>query len=195
LPENLPAGYRGFLQRELAPDRTDEDWEQRYRPVLGLLVVAQGDGLLPAHVAGAANMDRSRAADILNRCSQFLFGSHPKGPFRIYHQSFREFLLTDPTFLVYAGEAVRALAEYFIEEWRGTWLRCDDDHAVAYTPSYLFEAIEGAQRKSVRATLTASLADLLGDFDFLEAKISRGGIDAVLADLRVASETFQRPWG
>ena len=188
LPENLLAIYREFLQRELAPDRTDEDWEERYRPVLGLLVVAQGDGLLPVHISGAANVNPSQAADIVDRCSQFLFGSRPKGPFRIYHQSFRDFLLTDPTFQVYAGEAARALAEYFIEEWKGAWLQCDDPHAVAYTPSYLVEAIEGAQRKSERAILTVSLTDLLGDFDFLEAKVSRGGVDAVLADLRFATE-------
>lgn len=132
LPEGLDEQYRRFLKRELA--RNDETWAERYRPLLGLLTVARDDGLTAENLAGAANLLRSpsRVNDALRRLGQYLDGPAPDGPFRIYHQSFRDFVASDQEYCVYPDEAERALTDYLIAstptsaDGRVDWPRTSD---------------------------------------------------------------------
>ncbi len=112
LPAGLEEHYREFLRRELT--RSDETWEDRYRPLLGLLTIAQGDGLTRELLTGATNLPGSRVDAALRRLGQYLEGSFPEGPFRIYHQSFRDFLARDSHYGVYPDEAERALTDRLI---------------------------------------------------------------------------------
>jgi len=128
LPKDLDDVYRRFLKRELG--RQGRTWRE-YRPLMGLLVVARGTGLTRDQLAGILAQRPSALESVLEPCMQYLNGPFPAGPFRIYHQSFRDFLLKDPVFQVFAGEAHTDIADYY---WKITldqetakrdWSRCD----------------------------------------------------------------------
>ncbi len=117
LPEGgLPAVYRDFFRRELGRD--ERGWSRRLRPVLAPLAVARDDGLtieqlrLVASRLGDEAMDRSAVRDVTRTVRQFLDGLDPDGPFRLYHQSFADFLTDpgqNPDFLVDTAETHEAL--------------------------------------------------------------------------------------
>jgi hypothetical protein len=77
LPEGLHDTYRSFLQREVAPSRTDRGWTRLYRPILGLLAVARGDGITPAHLKAITGLSASEVEDSLVLQSRF----HAELPF------------------------------------------------------------------------------------------------------------------
>ena len=99
LPDGLPGIYEEFLTRRLAA--TAEAW-RLYRPLLGLLAVAQGDGLPPSHLRGAhrravPDLKDSQHDDALTDLDQYLAPRRdPEAPYRIYHRSFEEYLLASP---------------------------------------------------------------------------------------------------
>jgi hypothetical protein len=107
LPEGgLPGVYRDFLRRELWRD--DRAWSTRFRPVLTPLAVAQDEGLTTKQLKLVA--DRLAGQPLTNAIwevtravRQFLDGPPPDGPFRVYHQSFADFLVDpeqNPDFLI-----------------------------------------------------------------------------------------------
>jgi hypothetical protein len=83
--------YRDFLNRELGSD--PQPWFDIYEPLLGLIAVAQGDGLTRNQLAAISGKDVERP---LRACGQYLAGELPNGPFRVFHKSFEDFLLEDP---------------------------------------------------------------------------------------------------
>jgi hypothetical protein len=97
LPDGLSDVYRQFLKRELG--RTLEQWSERYGNLLGVVSVARGDGLTREQLANITGLPQSQTDDILRVCSQYLTSTRPAGPLRIYHESFREFLLSDERFV------------------------------------------------------------------------------------------------
>jgi hypothetical protein len=117
LPEgNLSGVYRGFLRRELWRD--DRASSTRFGPVLAPLAVAQDEGLTTEQlglVAGQLRgkpMKRTLIRKVTRTARQFLDGPAPDGPFRVYHQSFVDFLV-DPEqngdFLIDAAETHEAI--------------------------------------------------------------------------------------
>jgi WD40 repeat protein len=186
LPEDLEAVYRRFLERELTRDRAS--WEDRYRPVLGALVVARGDGLTVDQLLGTVGLNRTQLAGPLRASAQYLAGPEPGGPYRIYHQSFREFLLEDPNYRVDPQEANQTLANYLVDEHGGSWASCDDPYALGHTPTHLTEAIRDAPSRRSREDLEERLSKVLTDLGFLEQKTAMLGIDAVLTDFHAANE-------
>jgi WD40 repeat protein len=170
---DLPAGlneiYRKFLQRELA--RENEKWEDRYQPLLGLLAVARGKGLTAATLAGASDKELREVQNALRASSQYIAGPQPDGPFRIYHQSFRDFLLEDTAYTVYPAEAHQSLANFFTSQYSGTWHTCQDKYAVRYTATHLISALETATVRTKHRQLTNLLVSLLTDYGFLEARV------------------------
>lgn len=142
LPDGLEDVYRQFIRREL--DRNHEFWEERYRPILGILTVAHGHGLTRTQLAAIAGqfygLLESRTIDALNRCVQYIVGPQPDGPFNIYHQSFREFLLTDERYKIFPTEANCAVVEFFITTYReDAWLDCQDYYALQYLVVHLYQ--------------------------------------------------------
>jgi WD40 repeat protein len=117
LPEGgLPGVYRDFLRRELGRD--DRAWSRQFRPVLAPLAVAQDEGLtieqlrLVADRPGEEPMTRTAIREVTRTARQFLSGPVPDGPFRLYHQSFADFLVDpeqNPGFLIDAAEAHEAI--------------------------------------------------------------------------------------
>jgi WD40 repeat protein len=109
LPAGLDAYYAEYLDRELS--RTNQAWSDRYRPLLSLLVVARGAGLTWSMLADITGIPPSHLDDALNRLRQYLIGPWPDGPLRLYHESFREYLITAPDHQVYPQEAEQQLAQ------------------------------------------------------------------------------------
>src|SRR4030095_13266831 len=90
LPKGLPGHYRQFLSRELTVD--SRRWFDVYQPLLGTLAVAQGDGLTRKQLKSIVMEGLTQALLV---CQQYIGGERPNGPFRIFHQSFAEFLLDE----------------------------------------------------------------------------------------------------
>jgi len=117
LPEGgLTEVYRDFLRRELWRD--DRAWSRRFGPVLAPLAVAQDEGLtteqlrLVAGRLGEEPMTRTAIRQVTRTARQFLDGPAPDGPFRVYHQSFADFLVDpeqNPDFLIDAAETHEAI--------------------------------------------------------------------------------------
>jgi tetratricopeptide (TPR) repeat protein len=142
LPEGLHGVYRSFLQREVAPSRTDGEWTRRYRPILGLLAVARGDGLTREHLKAITGLPASEVADSLVVCGPFLEIREGSSAIRIYHQSFREFLVRDPAYHVYPDEAVDSLVGHCLTALAERHGATNDE----YTLRYLIEHLKELQR-------------------------------------------------
>jgi WD40 repeat protein len=117
LPEGgLTEVYRDFLRRELWRD--DRAWSTRFGPVLAPLAVAQDEGLtteqlrLVAGRLGEEPLTRTVIREVTRTVRQFLDGPAPDGPFRVYHQSFADFLVDpeqNPDFLIDAADTHAAI--------------------------------------------------------------------------------------
>src|SRR5262249_49671343 len=95
-------------------------------------------------------------------CDQYLAGAQPEGPFRIYHQSFRDFLLRDNAYKVYPAEANAAIADYLLLRCGQDWDGCADDYAVLHAPEHLADAarqMENPDRHAQIKRLVQLVAD------------------------------------
>ena len=128
----LPGVYRNFLRRKLWRD--DRAWSTRFAPVLAPLAVAQDEGLTTEQLRLIADrlsqepMTRTAVRDVTRTARQFLDGPAPDGPFRMYHQSFANFLADpeqNPDFLIDAAETHNAIVEAYAATDPLSW----DDYA------------------------------------------------------------------
>jgi hypothetical protein len=162
LPDGLSGLYHAFLTRELGKD--EQRWFDLYEPLLGLIAVAQGEGVNAEQLIDIIGKD-IRAA--LRACKQYLSGELPGGPFRPFHKSFADFLLEDDANADFHidGAAMHArIAEQFFSKHRGKWDQCDSEYALRYTPLHFAEAARGPEAK--RDTLIQSLVELTSDSDY-----------------------------
>ena len=166
LPKDLQDQYRLFLQRELA--RNVKDWLKDYAPIFGVMAAARGQGLSLAQLAGITHHPTSETSLLLAACDQYLVGSQPMGPFRIYHQSFRDFLLENQTYPIFPAEAEARVAEFFLKRCANTWHTCKGDYALQFTPFHLAEAARlDAEYRSHE--FTEKLVRLVMDTSYQEA--------------------------
>jgi hypothetical protein len=157
LPDALEDVYRKFLQRELAS--TPTRWNDVYRPLLGLIAVARGDGLSKAQLIGMTGLAQDTANDVLRTCSQYLVCAEADSPYRIYHQSFRDFLLYDEKFGVFPAERHATIARYLQDKCGASWSTCNDEYALRYTPAHWAGAAElSANQREIR---TQTLIELV----------------------------------
>jgi hypothetical protein len=113
LPPGLDGHYREFVRREITA--RGQAWQERIRPVLGLLAIAQGEGLAPDAIAGATHLPRSAVDDVLLVLSRFLESRERDSPQRLFHASFREFLMAGQELNVYPSEAAGALVKWYMQ--------------------------------------------------------------------------------
>jgi energy-coupling factor transporter ATP-binding protein EcfA2 len=110
LPGDLSGFYRDFLLREVTPD--ESLWTEVYRPLLGLLAVAEEPGLTRTQLERIIGQEVERA---LRACQQFLSGNLPDGPFRFFHRSFVDFLLgEDIDYRIDASRIHRQITGYYL---------------------------------------------------------------------------------
>ncbi|MCI0713738.1 MAG: hypothetical protein L0154_26505 [Chloroflexi bacterium] len=96
LPEGLSGLYLDFINREIG--RNEDDWFQVNEPLLGLVAISSGAGLTRQRLEQVIGQDLVAP---LRKCNQYLVGDLPDGPFRLFHQSFQDFLLDDETNMHY----------------------------------------------------------------------------------------------
>jgi hypothetical protein len=167
LPADLHDVYRQFLRRELG--RSLDKWDDDYAPLLGALAVARGDGLTSAQLAGVTKQRRTKMRRLLRTCGQYLAGPKPDGPFRIYHQSFREFLLEDSRYRVFPQESNQDIADFYLKTWNKD--RECDTYGLRHLPIHMVEV-----------GYSDRLCALLLDFDWLQAKLETTDVTALIAD-------------
>ena len=156
LPDTLEGVYREFLTRQLA--KSQSRWNDVCRPLLGLIAVARGEGLKKQQLIGITELAEDTANDTLKAFGEFLVGGDGDSPYRIYHQSFRDFLLTDKDFNVYPAERHASIARYLHEEYGTSWATCDDVYALRYTALHWADAATISETK--REARTQSLIEL-----------------------------------
>lgn len=183
----LPGVYRDFLRRELAGQ--DEIWARSLRPVLAPLCVARGDGLTTpalssiAGVLAGTSVSRTAVRDAVRRAGQFIDGPRPDGPFRLYHQSFAEFLVdpkANPDWFVDGREADAAVVEGLTPrsangavEWEAA-----DEYACAHLAAH--------------AAAAGRLDDLLADPGFVVAAQPTDLLRSLTAARRPSSHAIAR---
>ena len=175
LPSDLPDVYRQFLKRELA--RSRERWNAEYAPLLGVLAVAQDPGLTFGQLAGITGLDGSVLSNVLLAAGQYLAGPRPDGPFRLYHQSFRDFLLQDDRYRVFPADAHRQVAAFFWQAFHGG----GDGDGLTYAVRYLPYHLTGAGDRP-------RLRELLLDYRWLSARLAEGDTAAAIADYGLAPD-------
>jgi hypothetical protein len=174
-------------------DAGSPQWRDVYRPVLGAVAVARGDGLSRGQIAGITGLPEERTDDALRLCRQYLVGGDGDDPYRIYHQSFRDFLLNDKHFTVYPAERHAAIARYLQEKCGANWGTCDDVYALQYAPVHWAEAATSSEHQ--RDTRTKALIELtanakyqrrfertVGDIPALQEHMRRAARVAALTD-------------
>ena len=185
LPETLAAYYDEYLEREFAGQ---ERWKTGYRQLLGTLAVARGSGLTAGALGGATGLSPSATYDALTVLSQYLAGGWPDGPFRLYHESFRQFLVENRRRPVFPQEASEHLAAFLLQEYGDGWLEAASGedptghYALEHVPAHLLEAAAGAIGHADRARHLGEVQRLLADVRFLEAKTMATDVDRVLED-------------
>lgn len=167
-PGGLNDLYHSFLLRELALN--DQQWHERYMPIMGVLSVARAPGLTRQQIS---HLVQYEAGGEIRRCRQFLTGTLPDGPFRIFHQSFVDFLLADQNNYDYHIDAASfhaTIADYYLSVFIEDWKLCDG-YALMNLPTHLH-----------MCGRNEALSDLLSTFGWLSRKLDVAGIAAVLSD-------------
>ena len=72
LPDELDDLYRKFIEREMASSSTK--WSDVYRPLLGPIAVALGEGLTREQLIGITELPEDKTDDVLKVCAQYLVG-------------------------------------------------------------------------------------------------------------------------
>lgn len=173
LPKDLSVLYSDFLIREIGTEDKGRHWHQIYKPLLGLISVAQGEGLAAVQLNALVKQDVS---EYLDTCRQYLIGELPNGPFRLFHKSFADFLLEDKKnkrFHIVGEEMHKCIANYYRKKYHNNWLKCDD-YGFRYLTNHLFQL-------NMVADYSRQLYELLAS-DYLEIK-AQNGISAVIDDL------------
>jgi WD40 repeat protein len=174
-PEALPAElqdlYAWFLDRLIQGDM--RVWRSLYRPVLGVLAVAQ-EPVDASTLCRWTGLTYQQVTDVLHDLREFLDPALD-GQCRLYHDSVVEFL-TGNRAGSYTLDAVdhhrQIAASYthrFIEN-EGKWPDCDL-YGLRYLPAHMFEAGE-----------TEALRRLLFDFVWLQAKLEATDVNHLIAD-------------
>jgi hypothetical protein len=137
LPKGLTGLYHDFLTREVGAN--EDRWDEIFKPLLGLIAVAQGDGL------NRIQLEQISGKDIewgLRVCKQYLDGDLPDGPFRPFHKSFADYLFNDRENVDYHIDAVKThqrIASYYWQTHHEDWERCDN-YGLLYLSRHLYSA-------------------------------------------------------
>lgn len=161
LPDELEEVYHLDMMAKIGTN--SERWKKELRPLLGAIAVARGDGLTRPQLANITRLNDDDANDAIDECAQYLVGgSSEASPIRLYHQSFRDFLLQEKTnWAVFPGDRHAAIAGYMQSSCGSNWKECGDDYALLYTPAHWADAAVMSPAKREMRTMT--LIELMGN--------------------------------
>ena len=119
--------------------------------MLGALAEAHEPGLTLTQLGGVtAAVCLSRQTCCAPWPSISRTGPQPEGPLRLYHPSFRQFLLHDLEFPIYPAEANEAIATFFLEEYHDDWLNCNDPYALQWVCQHFINAVRDTTERRGR---------------------------------------------
>lgn len=168
MPSSLGGIYQDFLTRELGKD--EDRWYNSLMPILGLIIVAQGDGLSRTQINNIIGRDVTQYIRI---CKQYLEGDLPEGPFRPFHRSFVDFLLEDKENIDYHindTEIHCRIIKFYLSTYLYQWCACDT-YGLCYLPIHL-----------VKAKQNQELKKLLQNFDWIQSKLKATDIISLISD-------------
>ena len=166
LPSSLSALYGEFLRR--LAGSTSDAWRDRYRPLLGAVATALGEGLDRDTLSGILGQTRQTVSDAVQLCKSYLTLPTPNGPYHIYHQSFADFLTdeqTNPAYWIDTVAAHGCTGRYLLDRWGQRWAQAPR-YPVLYTPAHLLAAAAGGDMAAATA-----LERILTDLHYLAARI------------------------
>ncbi|WP_028062236.1 KGGVGR-motif variant AAA ATPase [Solirubrobacter soli] len=184
---DTPSDLIAFYRRELTGlfGSTHDD-----TALIGVLTVARAP-LRPKELAAIVRKPISRIDATLERWAQFLVVDSKRGV-QFFHDSFREFLLDDPSFGIYADESHEAIIDYLLEDAETAWSSSRTPYAVAHLLQHLFAVIAITPDREVRETRARNVTEVLSDPDFLLAKVTHVGpasiVDDVVAGVAACAE-------
>ncbi|MDD5266651.1 MAG: hypothetical protein PHO08_05930 [Methylococcales bacterium] len=174
LPDGLSKLYHNSLMRKLGTEDNGRRWHNIFKPLLGLIAVAQGEGLTSAQLSVLIGQE---VAEPLDACKQFLSGELPNGPFRPFHKSFTDFLLEDKKkrYSIDAQAMHGRIAEGYWTNYRKDWSKCDD-YGLTYLVGHLYQ---GKQFDRLAALITQ---------EWMHARVEHDEYryDGFIADLTLA---------
>jgi uncharacterized protein YegL/energy-coupling factor transporter ATP-binding protein EcfA2 len=194
LPAGLEGAYHSFLKREVDHDPTL--WNH-IKPFLGLIAEAHGDGLTVTQLAGITGRSQHTTVYQLEFLQQYLHGQLPYGPFRLFDKSFHDFLIQDqdPEIKIYPSEVNESIADFFMEEYRDAWDKCEDQYALRYTLRHLTDALMYSSERSERRKIITKLIKLLTDQSYVKAITKLIGGHALLSDVEKVSQIVSEKIG
>jgi WD40 repeat protein len=169
LPHSLDDIYHDFLCRF-----TVSEWTKRYQPLLAVLTVAQ-EPLTEAQLANFSGLQATQVRQHLGVLRQFLEarGAGVKETYRLFHQSFRDYLLDEERnrdFWCAPKDGHWRIADYFQRHYHEDWDNCGL-YGLRHLPTHLFES---KRLKRLRR--------LLFNFDWLCAKLSMTNASMMTTD-------------
>ncbi len=151
------------------------DWEERYRPLLGVLAEAQ-EPLTETHLAHFTGLNRREVRQNLGVAQQFLTSgetSSGEKRYSLFHQSLRDYLLDaarNEDFWCDPVEEHHKIANYYLKHYQTHWFDCDH-YGLRHLPFHL----SWASQDDI-------LRQLLLQFDWLQAKLNATDITTLLTD-------------
>ncbi len=186
LPDGLSGLYVDFLNRDLGLPRSS--WFRTYRPLLGVISVAQGEGL---RRPGIERFTGFEVEEALEESRPYLNGDLPNGPFRLFHQSFAEFLLKDANIYYHidAGAMHLRIADsYWAPGSPASSWQAWDDYGVRYMATHLAAAAQSGPDPE-RHRLASRAIELVKDCEFFQRHQARvQDLGAYEADMMLALE-------
>ncbi len=164
-PDELEQMYEAMMFRQLTGDK--KEWNAKYRPLLGTIAVAHGDGLSRKQLIGITGLDEEVTDDLLNSAAEYLTGGEGL-PYRLYHHSFREFLLRNDEYGVYPAKRHIEVARWFEKQFAANWEKCSDEYALRYTARHWCEAADASDAER-RAECTQSAAQVTLNMQYRRA--------------------------
>jgi WD40 repeat protein len=177
LPNGLDGIYKDFF-RTRRVGKNEDEWEKRFRPIAGVLCVAR-EKVREELLAGLSGLGTRQMRDALRAMTQFLNPvEFDENQYAFYHHSIIDFFLDKNRAEEYWIDIIdigRQVCDYF-QGFSGKWNSCSD-YGIRHMPYHL--AASGRQDE---------LAKLLLDYQWLDEKLRRTGIQALLNDFGYVKE-------
>ena len=98
--------------------------------MFSLVACAQGNGLTPTQIASILGIPITNVYDFFRLMGQYLVGDI-RGPWRLFHPSFAEFLYEEPDPYLDNAEGHEWIVQHGISEWANGWEQCSDQYYLA----------------------------------------------------------------
>ncbi|MFC1878758.1 hypothetical protein ACFLZW_02480 [Chloroflexota bacterium] len=184
LPKGIDTIYREFLRARKIGKNIDE-WRRLYRPVCGVLVVAQAQ-LTLEQLVQFTGLSEQEVNDFILDVRQFLdTNGYFSNQYQLYHQSLIDFFISKDKaqeFWIDILAHHKKVINHYLKEYSEKWNNCDV-YGLSYLPQHLIACAFISNQPEI---YWREINNILTDMVFMEAKTALIGIDGLLLDFRQA---------